>query len=56
MVCPIGRFLDKSENPEGEWLEIPSKEQKYRQKFYDAIIDIQTKGATPPEENWLVTV
>lgn len=56
VVCPIGRFLDKSENPEGEWLEIPSKEQKYRQKFYDAIIDIQTKGATPPEENWLVTV
>lgn len=54
VVCPIGRFLDKSENPEGEWIEIPSKDQVWRSRFYDTLVNIQTQGQTPPHPNWLV--
>jgi branched-chain amino acid aminotransferase len=54
VVQPIGRFLDKTENPEGEWLEIPCEEQLYRRKFYDALVGIQTHGATPPSEDWII--
>jgi len=54
VVQPIGRFLDKTENPEGEWLDIPSEEQIYRKKFYDALVGIQTHGLTPPASDWIV--
>lgn len=53
VVQPIGRFLDKTENPEGEWLDIPC-EDVYRRKFYDALVGIQTHGDDPPHENWIV--
>jgi len=54
VVQPIGRFLDRTENPEGEWLEIPCEEQLYRTKFYDALVGIQTHGHEPPHENWVI--
>lgn len=56
VICPIGRFFDKSDNPEGEWISVPSEEQVFRRRFYDAITDIQVKGATPPSAEWLVEV
>jgi len=56
VVCPIGRFMDKTEKPEGEWVEIPSTEQKYRKKFYEALTSIQYEGAAPPAQDWVVTV
>lgn len=56
VICPIGRFLDKSESSEGEWLTIPSEDQVFRRRFYDAITDIQVKGVTPPASDWLVEV
>ena len=34
VICPIGRFLDKSESEEGEWISIPSEDQVFRRRFY----------------------
>merc|ERR1712066_127207 len=54
VVCPIGRFLDKSDNPEGEWITIPSTDQDWRSRFYDALTSIQVNGSEPPSPEWLV--
>lgn len=56
VVCPIGRFFDKTGNKSGEWIDIPSHEQVYREKFYNALTGIQYDGLKPPQENWVVEV
>lgn len=54
VVQPIGRFWDKTENPEGEWITIPCKDQTYRKMFYNALIGIKNHGRKAPDRNWLV--
>lgn len=56
VVQPIGRFLDKTQDEEGEWLDVPCDEQVYRRKFYDQLIGIQNHGRKPPKKNWIVTI
>lgn len=55
VIQPIGRFLDRTESQDGEWLNIPT-EGLYQRKFFDALVGIQTHGQTPPHSNWVVTI
>ena len=55
VVQPIGKFFDKTDNPEGVWLDIPSGDV-YRKRFYDALVGIQLYGHEPPHQNWVVKV
>jgi branched-chain amino acid aminotransferase len=55
VVQPIGKFFDKTTNPEGEWVEIPEGDV-YRKRFYDALVGIQLYGHEPPHQNWVVKV
>lgn len=55
VVQPVGKFFDKTDNPDGAWLDIPTGDV-YRKRFYDALVGIQTHGQEPPHSNWIVKV